>query len=296
MSYALDPDHAPGREITRIIRQQATRIAEARPETAEDVTGFVHKARVRAKKIRAALRLGRGLMGEKAFKRENRWWRDAARGISSMRDLSARLDALEAVRGVLEPELGRAAVMRLRDRFEKERLEVQSGEVGADAVKAFCDAVAERAGEDPELRNGHADDIMDALGVGYLAARKAMKAAERAGTPEALHEWRKQANAHALPKRVARIMFAGRDPRIEAARTFAERLGELQDVEVLAKALENTGEEKVLELLDERRLVLETRAWTEGRALFEAKAKAWVESLKAAGAVEPDYRPKTEAS
>lgn len=288
MSYAIHPGEAPGPELARIIARQAQRLREAglalEDADAEERALFVHKARVRTKKIRAALRLGRALLGEKAFRRENRWWRDAARGLSGLRDLSARLDALAAVRSFLEPELGRTTTIRLQAAFERQRAAVESASANADAVKAFCELVAARDPPTADMFDvGDAADIARALGEGYRAARDAMKVAVHVRSAEALHDWRKRAKAHALQMRLAQRLFPDViAPRLEPARDFAEALGGLQDIEVLSQALKDAHEDRVLAALDARRSELEVGALASGRALFAMKAKAWTAQLEAA--------------
>lgn len=299
MSYAIDPAQAPGDELARVIARQAQRLREAAATMddadAEERAAFVHRARVRIKKIRAALRLGRKLMGEKAFRRENRWWRDAARGLSGLRDMTARLDALEATRRFIEPELGRSATIRLHAAFERRRAAAEGAAAGDDAVKVFCAKVMAREDAGADLfEPGGADEVASALAEGYRTTREAMKEAEHARSAHTLHEWRKRAKAHALQMRLARRMFPGAiEGRLEAARDFAEALGGLQDIEVLRQALREAHEERVLEALEARRGALEEAAMQAGRALFALKRKAWAAQLEAAMA-QPHDAPHDE--
>jgi CHAD domain-containing protein len=287
VSYAIDPDLPAGEELARVIARQHQRLREAAATLddadAEERAIFVHRARVRIKKIRAALRLGRRLMGEKAFRRENRWWRDTARGLSGLRDMTARLDALEAMRRFLEPELGRSATIRLHAAFERQRAAAELSPSNQGALATFRDRVLSReAATDGLFDPGEAEDVARALAEGYRAAREAMKLADHVRTPEALHEWRKRAKAHALQLRLARRLFPDAiDDRLEPVRDFAETLGGLQDIEVLRRALIEGREERVLEALESRRAVLAESAMETGRALFAMKRKAWAARLEA---------------
>ena len=85
MSYVLVPHESPGEGLTRIIREQVEKLSAECAEAEQESAAFAHKARVRCKRIRAALRLARPLMKGKVFNRENRWWRDQARLLLSAR-------------------------------------------------------------------------------------------------------------------------------------------------------------------------------------------------------------------
>ena len=76
---------------------------------------------MRCKRIRAALRLAKPLIGEKAFRTENRWWRDQARLLSDLRDAGARLEALDTLRPFLVTRIGTAMTRRLEERFRDQQ-------------------------------------------------------------------------------------------------------------------------------------------------------------------------------
>ena len=110
MSYVLAPHEGATEGLQRVIREQAEKMASECSEAQEHASAFAHKARVRCKRIRAALRLARPLMTEKAFARENRWWRDLARLLSDLRDASAL--ARQSYIRVLDSFTPRAGVWR----------------------------------------------------------------------------------------------------------------------------------------------------------------------------------------
>ena len=72
MSFVLAPHEGAGEGLSRVIREQAEKLSAECAEAQEHASAFAHKARVRCKRIRAALRLARPLMSEKVFARENR--------------------------------------------------------------------------------------------------------------------------------------------------------------------------------------------------------------------------------
>ncbi len=281
MSYVLEPDEALGRGIARIIAGQVGKLREACAENAGG-DGFVHRARVRCKRIRAALRLARPLMAEKDYARENAFWRDAGRELSSLRDLSARVEALDALRPLLDQEAGAAGVKRLETRFRAERDGVKTESAGTSPIFIFCDRVAQATADlEREIEPGDAEALVRALGRGYAAARRQMKAALRKGTPEAFHDWRKQAKYHALHVRLSRKVFPVLEDRVKAARDLGEHLGAVQDIEVVLQGLSPRAV-RLRRALEARRAMMMGDAFQAGEDLFGVRRRTWLKSLEPA--------------
>ena len=279
MSFVLAPHETPGAGLNRVIQEQVAKLSVECIDAAQDASAFAHKARVRCKRVRAALRLARPLMGEKAFRKENRWWRDQGRLLSELRDAGARLEALEALRPFLAARIGSAMTRKLGERFDKERQVVEGGE----AVGLFIEQMNKRSETlIPDLPAGSREDMMQALGETYRLGRLAMKAALKDEEPELLHEWRKQAKYHALQARLMRLHFPDLlDQRVAAVRDLAGLLGEVQDIEVVAAGAKGwrEGPKGFFDVLDARRNSLVTGARATGAALFAEKPKAWAKQL-----------------
>ncbi len=82
---------SPGDHRCEVVRRLAYRRLEPaveRPSTRvrADADDVVHDLRKRCKRVRALLRLVRDSLGEDVYKSENRVLRDAARGLSPVRD------------------------------------------------------------------------------------------------------------------------------------------------------------------------------------------------------------------
>lgn len=279
MSYVLAPHEGATEGLQRVIREQAEKMASECSEAQEHASAFAHKARVRCKRIRAALRLARPLMTEKAFARENRWWRDLARLLSDLRDASARIEALESLRPFLVARIGPEATHRLEDRFKSERREVDA----STSIAAFIAQLEARDGDlVPQLADGGRDKLVKALGETYRMAREAMRTALESGEAELLHEWRKQSKYHALQVRLMRQQFPDAlDRRVAGVRDLAELLGEVQDIEVVVEASRNWKQRPggFFDVLKSRRTALVTGASATGAALFAEKPKAWIGCL-----------------
>lgn len=279
MSFVLAPHESPGEGLERVIREQAGKLAAECAEAMVDTAAFAHKARVRCKRIRAALRLAKPLMKPKAYTRENRWWRDQARLLSDLRDAGARLEALDSLRPFLAGRIGSEATRRLEERFQRTRTAVE-----ADApIARFIERFDARADDlIPKFSRGTRADLVTALGDTYRLVRKTMHAALDGKEPELLHEWRKQAKYHALQARLMRQQFPDAlDRRVAGVRDLAELLGEAQDIEVVKAAAKRWRErpQGFFVVLGARRQSLVTGATAAGAALFAVKPKAWMAEL-----------------
>jgi len=279
MSFVLAPHEGAGEGLSRVIREQAEKLSAECAEAQEHASAFAHKARVRCKRIRAALRLARPLMSEKVFARENRWWRDLGRLLSELRDAGARLEALESLRPFLVARVGVDATHRLEERFLAERKSTDSSA----AINAFINQLEARDGDlVPQLDDGSRDKLVKALAETYRMARAAMKTALESSEAELLHEWRKQAKYHALQVRLMRQQFPDAlDRRVAGVRDLAELLGEVQDIEVVAEASLTWKQRPsgFFDVLKTRRTALVTGATATGAALFAEKPKSWISGL-----------------
>jgi len=279
VSFVLAPHESPGEGLSRVIREQVHKLSAECAEAGQEQAAFAHKARVRCKRIRAALRLAKPLMGGKAFRRENRWWRDQARLLSELRDAGARIEALDTLRPFLASRIGSDATRKLEERFLRGRRIVEA----EGAIKQFIDGLDKR-GDDlvPAMESGERGDLAGALADTYRLARLAMYASLETEEPELLHEWRKQAKYHALQARLMRQQFPDAlDKRVAGVRDLAELLGEVQDIEVVMAGAKGWRERPMgfREVLDARRKSLVTGARATGAALFSEKPRAWTKDL-----------------
>ncbi|HEV7689960.1 MAG TPA: CHAD domain-containing protein [Hyphomonadaceae bacterium] len=275
MSFLVAQWETSGDGLSRVMREQAEKLVTECETAGENPAAFAHKARVRAKKIRAALRLSAPLMGKKAYAKANRWWRDAARELSALRDADARVEALEALSPFLTARIGTAMMRRLNERFHRERSEVEPGP----AVIAFCRMVAKnKKSLTPDLSPGSREEMAEALVATYREARKAMGIAIKKRDPLLFHEWRKQTKYHALQARLMRLTFPETlEDRTSGSRKLAELLGDAQDIEVVLEGARDWAEapEGFTAALKERRKQLLEDATKAGRKLFSEKPKAF---------------------
>lgn len=297
MSFQIERDEPTLAALARLIAEQSEKLeAEGRAADAAPAA-FIHKARVRAKRIRAALRLATPALGDKTRRRADRWWRDAARLLSEVRDASAQTEALEALQPALTERVDAAGVRALsaRIRLQHRLSGVHRREAGA--IRAFLDRLEARS-VDPLAAADKAPPGMmrEGLEASYRAARREMRGALREETPDAFHEWRKRVKSHGLQLKALQLVFPMISERVSAVRDLAECLGAIQDVAVLQKALETgVGEgidPRIAGALLAERKAMQASAVEQGEALFGEKAKAWARRALGPGALgrgEPDH-------
>jgi CHAD domain-containing protein len=285
VSYGIDPNEEPSAGLVRIIGEQVDKLRDSCSDARDQPEAFVHKARVRAKRIRAALRLLRPVLGREVYARENAWWRDTARGLSRIRDMTARSEALVAIAPEIAAEIDGAVLRRLRWQFDRERRAYEADVVAEDPIGRFCGAVAGRYFDVfADLGDCSHKQLAHSLGRTYGKARDAMADAYEGDAPDLFHEWRKQTKYHALQLRLVRHVFPAVEPRIEAARDLAELLGAVQDIEVLVTGLSDGRNQPIIAALDGRRRAMLNGARVGGEALFSLKAKDWARAIHKAGA------------
>jgi CHAD domain-containing protein len=280
MSFVITAHDTPGHGLERAMREQAEKLSVECEQTPENVAAFAHKARVRCKKIRAGLRLAEPLIGRKAYRRENRWWRDAARQLSGLRDVGAGIEAVETLTPLLTPQIGSAMIWRLKERFEKSL----TPEAASELVGAFREVVQQRKKRDliPDMPAGDVEDLTEALAETYRSARRAMRDALEDNEPELLHEWRKQTKYHSLQVRLMRTLYPGTlGDRVAVTRDLAEKLGEVHDIEVVLEGVKGWEEhpEGLAGILTARREALIAEARTIGAMVFDGKPKVWRKSV-----------------
>jgi CHAD domain-containing protein len=226
----------------------------------------VHAARKALKKARAALRLLRPGLGEALFRAENRALRDAGRCLSPLRDTKSQLDALYELRRRHAGKLRRARLdaletgLRAEQAEARRKLELQP-----------CLALLERAGR-TDLAHVDASVLEEGLGRVYRRGRKAFRQAGRSGTPEALHEWRKQVKYLHDALEALDGADRGKAARIaKRAAKLAKRLGDDHDLAVLAQRKRAPNE--LRKLIVARREKLQKRAFALGEKLYGQKPK-----------------------
>lgn len=188
--------------------------------------GSVHDIRKRIKKLRGLLRLLRP--GLRAYNVENAALRDAAQGLSVMRDSAVRLATFDAL--VPAPA---GAFAALRELLAADADASASGPAPVAETRALLAAVASRI-PDWHLSGKDRAILTKGLATTRSRARKAMAAAHADPTIEAMHDWRKRAKDVWYQARLfSPVWPEAIVPLATTASDLTEELGRHHDLAVL---------------------------------------------------------------
>jgi CYTH domain-containing protein/CHAD domain-containing protein len=288
--YRLQGDEDAAAGMRRVIVGRLDKAVERLREADEEGDAqaeAIHGARKDLKKARAALRLIRDELGEKAFKRENHALRDAARLLSASRDAEVKLETLDAlVEGAGDAPPGATALWREALVADRDRIVGGEGAEAGDAVTAI-EEVAARA---PEWRIRHDGWKLLAPGLdtAYSEGREAFAALGDSPSFEAVHDLRKRGKDLWYQVRLLRDAW---EPVLEATteeiHDFTDLLGDHHDLAVLADDLEERPQvdpaqrQTLKTLIEARQAELLGEARSAGERIYAEKPKAFGRRLRA---------------
>lgn len=264
----------------------------------------VHEARKTCKRIRAILRLVRDEIGGDFYHRENVAIRDASRVLAPARDSFVMVQTLDALLHQDEPDTNAATVnpvptvptdpyaalrQILVDRHQTIHAELLESENAVTEFVTTLRAVRLRVAAWPIHQ-----DSFNALHGGikrvYKRGRRALHAAYAASTPAAFHEWRKRTKYlwHQL-EILNPIWPAMLSQRVIELHDLSDYLGDDHDLAVLHQLLtahpdwlpDAAARAALLQLIEQRRLTLETAAYPLGSRLFADKPALFVNRIRA---------------
>jgi len=254
-----------------------------RDELADNPVETVHEVRKDIKKARSLLRLARPAIPGKTYRRENRYLRDTARGISGARDADVMVETVDELAERYVGRLPKRAFTTLRGRLAKEAT-ASPGAEGDDLAGAL-DAARGRVGAwAPEDCDG--GTLRAGAVRAYARGRDALAVVEHEPSAENLHEWRKRVKDLWYHQRLLRN--AWKDPlkaMADESHRLADLLGDDHDLAVLADRLAGSADltdasatldrETMLTLIAERRAELQVEALDLGRRVYAEKPKAY---------------------
>lgn len=288
-AYRLLEDEDAATGMRRVVVGRLDKATERLREAGDGdaLAEAIHGARKDLKKARAALRLIRDELGEKAFKRENHALRDAARMLSASRDAEVKLETLDSL---VERDAGDAppaATALWREALVADRDRILGGE--GDRREGAIKAVEEVAARAPEWRIRHAGWKLLAPGLdtAYTEGRDAFAALGEAPSFEAVHELRKRGKDLWYQVRLLRDAW---EPVLEATaeeiHDFTDLLGDHHDLAVLAEDLAGREQvdpgrrETLWALIEARQTALLADARRAGERVYAETPKAFRRRLR----------------
>ena len=269
-AFRLKQDEAVPDGVRRIARGRIDHAIEALADASEE---GVHDARKDMKKLRALLRLVRGEVGDKVFRREADTFRDAAGELSGVRDADVMLATLAELEQRYDAEVG-----PVRQALEAHRIRTTGGgrKQAAETAVALLTEARGRVDDWPLERDGF-EALAEGLERTYRRGRRNWRAALKQPSSENLHEWRKRTkdlwyHCSILEETWKPVMAALADE----AHELSDRLGDDHDLAVLL----DFGAESLEPLIATRRAELQEEAFAYGSRLYADKPKAFVRRIE----------------
>ncbi|HVY06483.1 MAG TPA: CHAD domain-containing protein [Burkholderiales bacterium] len=259
-----------------------------RPQPLSDET--VHEFRKTIKKSRALLRLLRESFGEHGYQLENTTLRDAGRCLAHARDARSLADiyldfrerhpdAFRRLDGLAQGLQAKRATTR-RGLYDSGRVPL--------ALQALT-ASRERICRWQQAAAPDASTIEEGIRRIHRAGRKALRAASKDGSPEAMHELRKQVKylANAL-----KALHAGKGEKPAGAEACADELanilGEIHDLARLeshlggaaGRGVDPDRKREIADLMARRLGKLGKRARSLGAKLYGEKSRCFAHELR----------------
>ena len=247
MAYELRPDAPIGTEIRRVVAEQLGAALSALSSTADaepaEIERAVHNARKRAKEVRAAARMVRGSIGDRAFRRFNTTVAGAADQLAPIRDahaLAGAFDALIETAGDV-PAATAEALARVRAGQAELAARASASVCGGDprVAAAIEQLTVARSQVEGWKIADRVRTLTDGLTTTMRRGERAMRAAAGTADDHLVHEWRKTAKHLWYQARLVRLASpVTLDPLIVLLDRLSEALGHDHDLAVLVAQIE----------------------------------------------------------
>ncbi len=287
MPYRIRPDRPLTAEVQSVARselEKAIGILETRPE---GLHAAIHAARKKFKRLRNLYRLV--ATGDKEFRRrENERLRDAARGLSRIRDATALIETADhlAQHALTDDEAETLAAAREVLALRRDDIAATESELEAkvSSVVAECRAAIDALGalSLPSKPRHAAHLVAKGWRKGLDKAHEALETCKGEGHGEAYHDLRKAAQAYWMNLSLLRDLWPSAfDAKRGDTKTLVELLGHEHDLTVLTTLLDHEpdlfgdgeGQSFLLAIIIRRQMDLRREALTLADMVFADAAK-----------------------
>jgi CHAD domain-containing protein len=221
------PFHFKRKEpVAKAVRRLCSERLDGALETLEEAPKLeaVHNVRKEIKKLRSVLRLTRGEIGKKTFRRHNATLRKAADLLTAFRDAQVKLSALENLAKHFRHKLPAHPFPTIKIALQK-NCRAEEKKLGR-SIKSLKDILRESKQEldDLKIKSKGWKAIAPGLKKIYSNGQKAFAMARRKSSDENFHEWRKRVKDlwHQL-----RLLYLARPNRLNHEVDGLEKLGTL---------------------------------------------------------------------
>lgn len=271
---AIDPTLSFADEVRRLVGDAFARATGALRQAGEDPAEALHQARRSIKRLRALYRLVRSA-DPRPVGRELQRLGAIGRSLGAARDATAVIEALDRLAARQKHDHAELATVRARLAAERDT-EAHDPRLLDETV-----SVALLELKDAEMAFGRVDLPHDAdraaevlvsgVGATLRRARQALKAAHETGRDEAFHTLRKATRTHAEHVRALGSLWPRASRRLKRLDGLARRLGDHNDLVLLAARLSDDRPENVAarDLVERERKRLATSALARADRVFD---------------------------
>lgn len=251
---------------------------------------FIHESRKNIKKIRAVLRLVRHEIGEEKYQELNAFYSEAGQQVAMLRDDTSIIELLENFKlAIKSPTLKRSIQKSIRltvKKREKEFAEFHKNKQDTRLSKSLLNIT-----EELNRLNIHGNPeifILQSVGKVHQNTIKRMNLAEKEGSKEAYHNWRKQVKylmfQMMLLKNAWPLFF---EAYIAELDKLQKLLGKLHDLDILNSlvvegtllTLDKKQKEALLRYIYPHRASLKKQVHLVGRQVFAERSPAFAQRL-----------------
>ena len=239
MNFSLSVDETPEASLRRIVYEQIDG-AIAQLGRSDDLNEEIHEARKHFKRIRAVLRLARGALPGKTYRRENAFFRDQGRILSPVRDSAVYLETFDRLYGRHGAHMTGNTFTRLRHALEKShRSLLDSFAREPQQLAAIADSLEEARSRVGSWRFRAVEMAPFAPGLRrtYARGRAELRVAIKRPTTENFHAFRKRVKYLWYHMQILRPVWPG--PVGALAREcdrLGDRLGDEHDLAMLLRS------------------------------------------------------------
>jgi CHAD domain-containing protein len=289
VAYHFDADESVRAAVVRCAREQLDdAVSQLNTGVDTDPAKAVHEARKSVKKSRALLRFLRGSMPPQQRRRENAVLRDAARGLSGVRDADVMVGTVDRLSDAFAGQVPERTFLAVREKLDEARRGHSGFAVDAalrsDAVQDLGSALLRAEGW--QLKQGGWRALKPGLRETYRRGRKAFRQAHAEPTLENLHEWRKRVKDLWYELRLLQpVCGPAVKGQAKEAGQLSDLLGDDHDLGVLSQTVtEMSGNlavdvEALQALIEHRRVELQLQAFFAGERLYAERPKAFVRRI-----------------
>lgn len=251
----------------------------------------VHQSRKSIKRIRALLKMIRDETGYSFYYRENTFFRDLARKMSTARDFTVLLETLNHIEKKHKGKLNESEVEILRDqitsRMKAQIQPLKSSKAGFSGMASEMDHALERIHTTLRLRDG-----FGSVGLGirriYRRARNYLSELDSEPCMETLHEYRKNCRYLQYQMELIQPIFPDLLKAYAASLDrHAETLGKVRDFQRFEVYIQNetaevvggSGKETILNAARQLRLRATEEAFRNADLLFAEKPRVFIERI-----------------